>query len=36
MKGKRFNKEDLDAFLIGLAILGTGGGGEPDWGKRHC
>ena len=34
MKGKKFRKDDLDAFLIGLSILGTGGGGDPDWGKK--
>jgi DUF917 family protein len=26
-------KENLNAFLEGLAILGTGGGGSPQWGK---
>jgi DUF917 family protein len=26
-------KQNLDAFLEGLAILGTGGGGESEWGK---
>ncbi|MBN1535476.1 MAG: DUF917 domain-containing protein [Anaerolineales bacterium] len=26
-------KENIDAFLEGLAILGTGGGGSPEWGK---
>lgn len=26
-------KENMDAFLEGLAILGTGGGGSPKWGK---
>jgi len=28
-----FTKDNLDAFLEGLAILGTGGGGAPEWGK---
>jgi DUF917 family protein len=26
-------KEDFDAFLEGVAILGTGGGGSPEWGR---
>lgn len=26
-------RENLDAFLEGLAILGTGGGGSPEWGR---
>jgi hypothetical protein len=26
--------ENTEAFLEGLAILGTGGGGSPDWGRR--
>jgi DUF917 family protein len=26
--------ENLNAFLEGLAILGTGGGGSPEWGRR--
>lgn len=26
--------ENLDAFLEGLAILGTAGGGAPEWGRR--
>jgi len=26
--------DNLDAFLEGLAILGTAGGGAPDWGRR--
>lgn len=29
-----FNREDIEALLIGLAICGTGGGGDPEWGKR--
>ncbi len=28
-----FTKDNIDAFLEGLAILGTGGGGSPEWGK---
>lgn len=31
---KEFRKEDLDALLIGLGILGTGGGGDPEWGRE--
>lgn len=26
--------DNLDAFLEGLAILGTGGGGSPEWGRH--
>jgi len=29
-----FKKDDLDALLIGLGILGTGGGGDPGWGRK--
>lgn len=28
-----FTLENIDAFLEGLAILGTGGGGSPEWGR---
>ncbi|RPI87072.1 MAG: DUF917 domain-containing protein [Chloroflexi bacterium] len=28
-----FTKENIGAFLEGLAILGTGGGGSPEWGR---
>lgn len=34
MKLKKFDRKDLDSFLTGLAILGTGGGGDPEWGKK--
>lgn len=27
-------REDIDALLLGLGILGTGGGGDPEWGKK--
>lgn len=27
-------REDLEALLTGFAILGTGGGGDPDWGRE--
>ena len=27
-------REDIDPLLEGLAILGTGGGGSPDWGRQ--
>lgn len=29
----RLRPEDIDPLLEGLAILGTGGGGEPAWGR---
>lgn len=28
-----FTLENIDALLEGLAILGTGGGGSPEWGR---
>lgn len=28
-----FKKNDIDDFLDGLTILGTGGGGEAEWGR---
>lgn len=28
-----FGPEDVDPLMEGLAILGTGGGGSPEWGK---
>jgi hypothetical protein len=28
-----FTKENIGPFLEGLAILGTGGGGSPEWGR---
>lgn len=28
-----FKKEDIEEFLDGLTIFGTGGGGEPEWGR---
>ncbi|HCX61281.1 MAG TPA: hypothetical protein DHU59_02460 [Clostridiales bacterium] len=28
-----FKREDIKPFLEGLTIYGTGGGGEPEWGK---
>jgi DUF917 family protein len=31
--GSMITHDNLDAFLEGLAILGTGGGGSPDWGR---
>lgn len=30
---KKINREDLEPLLEGVAILGTGGGGSPDWGR---
>jgi DUF917 family protein len=29
----RFTPQDVEPLLEGLAILGTGGGGSPDWGR---
>ncbi|HZK61044.1 MAG TPA: DUF917 domain-containing protein [Anaerovoracaceae bacterium] len=34
MAYRTLKKEDLDALLIGLGILGTGGGGDPEWGRK--
>src|SRR5660398_133231 len=34
MKLKKFDRNDLDPFLTGLAILGTGGGGDSEWGRK--
>lgn len=31
---KKINMEDREALLEGLAILGTGGGGSPAWGRE--
>lgn len=28
-----FKREDIEDFLVGLTIFGTGGGGEPEWGR---
>ncbi|HHY77303.1 MAG TPA: DUF917 domain-containing protein [Clostridiales bacterium] len=28
------DKNDVDALLIGLGIYGTGGGGDPEWGRK--
>lgn len=30
---RELKKDDVDALLLGLGILGTGGGGDPRWGK---
>jgi len=30
---KKINREDLKPLLEGVAILDTGGGGSPDWGR---
>jgi DUF917 family protein len=30
----KFEKKDIDALLIGLSIFGTGGGGDPEWGRQ--
>ena len=27
------DRKDYDALLVGLAIYGTGGGGDPEWGR---
>ena len=29
----KLNKDDIDALLIGYGIYGTGGGGDPEWGR---
>jgi DUF917 family protein len=29
----KITKQNINPFLEGLAILGTGGGGSPDWGR---
>lgn len=29
-----FETKDTEALLIGLSQFGTGGGGDPDWGKK--
>ncbi|MGD0805337.1 MAG: DUF917 domain-containing protein [Candidatus Bathyarchaeia archaeon] len=34
MSEKKLNDRDLDDFLSGALILGTGGGGGIDWGKN--
>ncbi|MDY0236707.1 MAG: DUF917 domain-containing protein [Gudongella sp.] len=34
MKIKSIDKENMESFLMGLAILGTGGGGESEWGRK--
>ena len=34
MSKRKFDKKDLDALLIGLGIFGTGGGGDPEWGRK--
>ncbi|MGI9950772.1 DUF917 domain-containing protein [Moorellaceae bacterium AZ2] len=33
MAGYRITPADIDPLLEGLAILGTGGGGNPEWGR---
>lgn len=30
----KLDKSDVDALLIGLGIYGTGGGGDPEWGRK--
>lgn len=27
-------KEDIDSLLTGFGVLGTGGGGDPEWGRQ--
>jgi hypothetical protein len=34
MKKIELNREDITPLLEGLAILGTGGGGNPEWGRK--
>jgi DUF917 family protein len=31
--GRRILNDDIDPLLEGLAIMGTGGGGSPEWGR---
>jgi len=33
MKTFTIDRKDYDAFLTGLAFYGTGGGGDPEWGR---
>jgi DUF917 family protein len=33
MDAYQLAREDVDPLLEGLAILGTGGGGSPEWGR---
>ena len=28
-----FTRENIESLLEGLAIMGTGGGGSPKWGR---
>jgi len=30
----KLDKSDIDALLIGFGIYGTGGGGDPEWGRK--
>lgn len=32
--GKLESPEDCDDFILGCLFLGTGGGGDPEWGRR--
>ena len=34
MSGVTLAASDIGPLLDGLAILGTGGGGNPDWGRQ--
>lgn len=33
MSNFTLRREDVDDLMLGLGILGTGGGGDPEWGK---
>lgn len=34
MARRVLNSEEVEELLIGLAIYGTGGGGDPEWGRK--
>ena len=34
MSVRTLNEKDIEPLLEGTAILGTGGGGSPDWGRK--
>ena len=34
MELKKIDRENLEFFLEGVAIFGTGGGGSPEWGRE--
>ncbi len=34
MSGRKVSMEDIESLIEGVAILGTGGGGSPEWGRK--